>query len=71
MTSVITNQDAAKLAQVIYQIQNDNFTRATVDQFKDKWNLSNSEDVIKGSSGTLFVIKKETGFAVVARGKGV
>jgi triacylglycerol lipase len=70
MSNVITNQDAAKLAQVIYQIQNDKFTRATVDLFKDKWDLSKSDDVIKGASGTLFVIKKETGFAIVAKGKG-
>ncbi|AWF79621.1 hypothetical protein BTJ40_01560 [Microbulbifer sp. A4B17] len=70
MGSTITHKDAALLASSVYEIQNDKFTPPTIDRFKNQWDLSDHDDVIEGSSGTLWVIKKRTGFGVIARGKG-
>ncbi|MCW8127633.1 lipase family protein [Microbulbifer halophilus] len=68
--SLISNKDAASLASVVYEIENTSFEKRTIDRFKTKWDFSNHGDVVNGSSGTLWVIKKETGFGVIAQGKG-
>lgn len=70
MGSLISHKDAASLASAVYEIQSDKFTPATIDRFKHQWDLSNHNDVVNGSSGTLWVIKKNTGFGVVAEGRG-
>ncbi|MCK7598882.1 lipase family protein [Microbulbifer sp. CAU 1566] len=70
MASLISHTDAASLASAVYEIQSDTFTPATIDRFKSNWDLSNESSVVNGLSGTLWVIKKETGFGVVAEGRG-
>ncbi|MCO1332925.1 lipase family protein [Microbulbifer sp. OS29] len=70
MGSTITHKDAALLASSVYEIQNDRFTPPTIDRFKNQWDLSNHDDVVGGSSGTLWIIKKRTGFGIVATGRG-
>lgn len=70
MTNVIAPLQAASLAQVIYQVQNQYFNRATVDRFKTDWDLSCEDTKVSGKSGTLWVVKKKTGFGVVAEGRG-
>lgn len=70
MTAVIAPLQAASLAQVIYQVQDQFFNRATIDRFKNDWDLSSVDSKVSGKSGTLWVIKKRTGFGVVAEGRG-
>lgn len=69
MGNLITHIDAARLASAVYEIQSDSFTPATIDRFKKQWDLSSHNSVVNGSSGTLWVIKKRTGFGVVAEGR--
>lgn len=70
MGCLISHTDAASLASAVYEIQSDTFTPATIDRFKKQWDLSCDSSVMNGSSGTLWVIKKQTGFGVVAEGRG-
>ncbi|WP_299594499.1 lipase family protein [uncultured Microbulbifer sp.] len=70
MNALISHRDAASLASAVYEIQSDTFTPATIDRFKSQWDLSSESSVVNGKSGTLWVIKKQTGFGVVAEGRG-
>ncbi|MBB3167500.1 lipase family protein [Simiduia aestuariiviva] len=70
MSVTIPPLQAASLAQVVYQLQDSFFNRATIDRFKNSWDLSHPEAKVDGKSGTLWVIKKQTGFGIVAEGRG-